>query len=485
MPASSPRRRIARLASIAGALLCAWPALAGDRPATPEGAQKLQALVAKYLPAGGAGLINVRPEGADYLVSVDLSALNGLFKASGANVSYDPAILTYKLTEQDDGKWRLVQGQFPKIVSRANDVVSAVDVTNSRLSLLVDPALAWWLSGSSGADKGVITIHGPAIDETIDFGAAKGGYTTNVKPDGAVSTGLTDEIDDIGVKVAVIGQDGSPVNVSGRLDKASFNAGADGLQTRKIFDLWGLLAAHSADLPQHEGELKDLLRAIAAPGLKLAEGGQATKALIASPYGAIALASFKAAVGVDNSGPQSAIETAFGIEGLSLPVGLAPPGAADLLPSKIDVTATLKGIDITAAANEAIAGMHLTADGPVISDADAARVSTALLGAGPLRLEVGPSHIIAPAIDADFHGALRYSIGKPSGSVTVRMRGFDKTMAAVKALGPEVQTKAMPALAMAKGLAKTEDDGSLSWVVELGEDRSIKVNGIPLGRAPE
>ena len=102
-----------------------------------------------------------------------------------------------------------------------------------------------------------------------------------------------------------------------------------------------------------------------------------------------------------------------------------------------------------------------------------------------MRLEVAPSHIVAPAIDADFHGALRYSIGKPSGSVTIHMRGFDKTIAAIKALGPDVQTKAMPALAMAKGLAKTEDDGSLSWLVELGEDRSIKVNGIPLGRAPE
>ena len=38
---------------------------------------------------------------------------------------------------------------------------------------------------------------------------------------------------------------------------------------------------------------------------------------------------------------------------------------------------------------------------------------------------------------------------------------------------------------MAKGLAKTESDGSLSWLVELGENRSIKINGVPLGRAPE
>ena len=133
MPASSPRRRIARLAPIAGALLCAWPALAGTGPRPPRARKSCKPLSPNFCRrlAGDAGLINVRPEGADYLVSVDLSAFNSLFKASGANVSYDPAILTYKLTEQDDGKWRLVQGLFPKIVSRANDVVSTVDVTNS------------------------------------------------------------------------------------------------------------------------------------------------------------------------------------------------------------------------------------------------------------------------------------------------------------------------------------------------------------------
>ena len=43
----------------------------------------------------------------------------------------------------------------------------------------------------------------------------------------------------------------------------------------------------------------------------------------------------------------------------------------------------------------------------------------------------------------------------------------------------------MPALALAKGLGKSEDDGSLSWLVELDPDRSMKVNGIPFGKAPD
>ena len=58
-------------------------------------------------------------------------------------------------------------------------------------------------------------------------------------------------------------------------------------------------------------------------------------------------------------------------------------------------------------------------------------------------------------------------------------------MAAVKALGPDIAAKAMPALALAKGLAKSESDGSLSWLVELKPDRSMMVNGIPFGKAPD
>jgi hypothetical protein len=483
----SPSRRTARLL-LAGALLAGCPALAADKPATPDGARQLQSFLEKYLPASpadGPALVTVRPDGGDYSVSADLNALANLIKPKDASVSYDPPNLTYKLTEQDDGNWRLTQDSFPKVVSRAGDIATAVDIAGSRLALLIDPALAWWRSGSASAEKGVVAMHGPAINEIIDFGAVNGEYTTTVKPDGSVSSAIADEIDDIGLKITQVDPDRKPQSVSGRLGKAAFHVGLDGLKSRKVFDLWSLVATHRADIAEHEAELKGLLKEILAPGLKVAEGGEASNALISSPYGAIAFAGVKVAVGVDNSGPQSAIEAAVGLEGLSLPVALAPPGAADLTPSKIDVAMTLKGIDITAAINEAIADMHLGGGGPMISDEDSAKVSEALLGAGPMRLEVAQSRIVAPSIDADFQGSLQYAVGRPSGSMTIHMHNFDKTMAAFKALGPDMEVKAIPALAMAKGLAKTESDGSLTWVVELGGDRSINVNGIPLGRAPD
>ena len=485
---SRSRRRFA-LASLAAAALCAFPALAADRPATPEGADALRALIAKYLPAAQAGaspLVTVTPQGSDYLISADLSALNDLLKETGA--SYDPATIVYKAIEQDDGNWRVMMDSLPRIVFHSKEANGSLELTNFRSTALISPAIAWLLSGAATLDKGALQIQTPKLEEAVDFGPVQENVTTTVIGDGSVSTVVKEDISDIGFKATGVGRNDAPVNISGRSDKALIDVGVDGFKSRRAFDLWGLLASHPAraDLATHEPELKSMLRELAAPGLKFAEGIEAQKTLVTSSIGAITLADAKYQLGAANAGPQSAISLGVSAEGLSLPVGLLPAGAGDLTPSKIDVAATLKGVDLAAAANEWISDLSLQGDGPVISDRDEDKVEAALLSAGPVRIEFAPSHVVAPAIDADFTGVIRFDHGKPaSASMTVHMRGFDKTMAAVKALGPDVAGKAMPALALAKGLGKSESDGSLSWLVELTPDRSMMVNGIPFGKAPD
>ena len=145
---SRSRRRFA-LASLAAAALCAFPALAADRPATPEGAEALRALIAKYLPAAQAGaspLVTVTPQGSDYLISADLSALNDLLKETGA--SYDPATIVYKAIEQDDGNWRVMMDSLPRIVFHSKEANGSLELTNFRSTALISPAIAWLLSGA-------------------------------------------------------------------------------------------------------------------------------------------------------------------------------------------------------------------------------------------------------------------------------------------------------------------------------------------------
>ena len=107
-----------------------FSALAGDKPATPEGADALKAFIAKYLPAAQAGatpLVTVKPKGSHYLVSADLSALNALLAETG--VSYDPANIVYQAVEQDDGNWRVAMDSLPRIGFHSDDATGA---SNSR-----------------------------------------------------------------------------------------------------------------------------------------------------------------------------------------------------------------------------------------------------------------------------------------------------------------------------------------------------------------
>jgi hypothetical protein len=483
------RRGLASL-SLAAAVLWTFPALAGDKPATPEGADALRALIAKYLPAAQAGatpLVTVKPEGSHYLVSADLSALNALLAETG--ISYDPAVIVYQAIEQDDGNWRVAMDSLPKIGFHSKDATGAIELTNFRSAALISPAVAWLLSGSANIDKGTFQVQNPKITQTIDFGPVQETIATNVGGDGSVSTQVKEEIAELGLKAAGAGdgENESPVNFSGRAEKALISLGVDGFKSRKAFDLWGLLAAHPAraDLAAHEAELKGLLKDLAAPGLKLDEGLEAQKTVITASLGAIAVGNFKYQLGAANAGPQSAIDLSVSADGLSLPVGLLPPNADALTPNKIDISAKLKGIDISAAANEWISDLSLQGDGPLLSDDNAAKVEAAFISSGPVQIEFAPSHVVAPAVDADFAGLIRLDHNKPTAAITIHARSFDKTMAAVKDLGPDIAGRAMPGLALAKGLAKSESDGSLSWLVELDAQRSIKINGIPFGKAPE
>ena len=474
--------------SLAAAALWAFPALAADKPATPEGADALKALIAKLLPAAQAGtspLVTVTVEGSHYLISADLSALNALLAETG--ISYDPAAIVYQAVEQDDGNWRVAMDSLPRIAFHSKDSSGSVDLTNFRSTALVGPAVAWLLSGSASADKGTLQLQNQKLNQSIDFGPVQESIATNVGDDGSVSTQVKEEVTELALKAASVGATDPPVNFSGRAEKALINLGVDGFKSRKAFDLWSLLAAHPArpDLASHEAELKGLLKELAAPGLKVDEGIEAQKTIVTASLGAIALADVKYQLGAANAGPQSSINFSVSADGLSLPVGLLPPNAGALTPSKIDVAATLKGIDIAAAANEWISDLSLQGEGPVLSDDNADKVEAAFLSAGPVQIEFAPSHIVAPAVDADFAGVIRLDHNKPTGAITIHARGFDITMVAVKGLGPDVAAKTMPALALAKGLAKSESDGSLSWLVELDAERSIKVNGIPFGKAPE
>ncbi|HYA72343.1 MAG TPA: DUF2125 domain-containing protein [Roseiarcus sp.] len=493
-----PRRALLLATAALGALSVG--ASAKDLPATPEGAKKVSAFLETFVgkPAAGAtSSIVVTPESADYLVAVDIGALAAPLKSAG--VSYDAAVLKFKAIEQDDGAWRIEQSDFPTVVAHSKRADTPVDstiaVTGLKTVLVIDPAISWVRSGQGSGDKVSVRTHGPGIEQTVDFGPLQATATSKASADGALSTNVQESVGAFGLTMTVdpkaasqgANPDAKPVAIAAQADGAAVELKLDGVKPRPLLDLWAFLVAHPSrpELAANEAQLKTLLTAALASPLSLDENFAMKKLTVQTPQGPLAFDGVKAGIGGAAAGSASRFEERFSASGLTLPPGLVPAMFHDLVPTSFDVGFKVSGFDLTAASAEAIADMHLAGDAPPISEEDNAKVWAKLTGAGPALIDIPPSHVVAPQLDIAFEGRVRYQQGaKPSGTFTVHMRNFEKTQAALKGLGPETEKKLVPVLAMAKGLAKTDGDGALTWVGELGADGMMKVNGLPLGKAP-
>jgi hypothetical protein len=493
MPVRQPRfplRAVALAAAASTALAAA--AWAKDLPPTPEGAQKISAFFAAYLgKAAAPSAIVVTPEASDYAVSFDLAQLTAPLKALG--VTYDPATIPYKLVEQDDGAWRVAIADFPPIVVHHKDRSTTIAFAGYHGEYVVDPAIAWFRSGAAGADKLSMKTSGPHSEGSVETGALQASLTGSAQAggDGAVSSAVQESVADVAATFTFAKADAQadpaakPVSITARLDKASVDAALEGLNSRAALDLWAFLAAHPsrAEMAADEAKLKTLLTSALAGRLAVKETISAEKATAQLPQGAVAFDAAKLGFGGE-TGAAGGFEEHFSVDGLTLPSGLVPALYRGFVPSSLDVGFKASGFDVAAASAEAIADLHLAGDAPPISSEDGDKIRAKLIGPAGATIDIPPSRFVASALDLSFQGQVRFQDAKPAGTVTIRLRSFDQTQAAVKALGPEAEKKLIPFLAMAKGLGKAETDGALTWAIELAADGMMKINGLPLGKAP-
>jgi len=410
-------------------------------------------------------------------------------------VSYDAATITYKVYAQDDGSWRVEQSDFPPLVGHQTTpqgtVDSTINLSGLKSSFILDPALGWTRSGDGHVDKLSMLAHAPGIQESFDFASIVATISGQAGPDGAVKQSARETFGPIGFNLLVDPKLAQPHSITeakafpitGGVQSGSVAIYLDGLKTKPLLDAWAYAVAHPS--PANDPNFKTLLTSLAATQPSFSENVQMKALTINAPQGKIVMDDARFDIGATAAGPASHFDQHFVASGLSLPETLAPAIFRDLVPTSFDIAYKLSGIDINAAAVEAIAEMKSSDQGVTLSPEDKGKVFAKLFGPGPLLIDVSRSHVVAPQLDLTFEGQIQYSKGgKPTGKFTVHMRDFDKTLAATKGLGPDAEKQLVPAFAMAKGLAKTDADGSLSWVGEMTTDGMMKVNGMPLGKAP-
>lgn len=500
------RTRIARRAALASCVALAAlsaSAFAKDLPPSPDSAAKLQAFLATYL--GKQAPAAITPADPGFWVAFDLAALAAPVKAAG--FAFDPATLKYHVVEQDDGLWRAELSSFPTMVAhihtqesgRAVDATETISANGAKGQALIDPAIGFWRNVAGEADNLNVEATLPGVDEKFQFGGMKVNGTGQAGADGAVSAtmaqtaatvGFKIDVDPKAIKAAKGGADApaadvQPYSVTAAANQLSADIKLDGLKTHPLLDLWAFLVAHPTrpELAANEAAFKSLLIAALASQAKIEETASVNKIATQIPQGQVTIDSAK--VGASGAlGPTGAFGEHFEANGLALPADLIPAPFAGFAPTAFAIGFRVSGFDVASASAEMVADLHLAGDGAAISPDDAAKIRAKLVGPDGIVIDIEPSHVLAPLLDISFDGHIVYKGAKATGKLTVHMRNFDKTQAALKTLGPEVEKKAAPMLAMAKGLAKTDGDGSLTWVGEIGADGVMKVNGLPLGKSP-
>jgi hypothetical protein len=478
--------RAQKIGFLASFLACApcgatW---ASDVAPTADGAQALQSALAAYL---GAAALKVSAEGDHYSLLIDFIKLLAPLADQGVKIDIAPRAMN--VTQQSEGTWRLAADAYPPFTLHFKDGDLSAHYDGYNLVGVFDPAISGFRDAKINADKIGFQLHSSEIDETGQVGPFRA-TLTGAPAAAGLDAVVHEDVNDLSFTATskktdtAGGAPPAPVNI--RLAPLVVDIKVDNLRARQLLDLWAFLVAHQtrADVATHQDELKAKLTRLLPVADAIDESFSAQKLVVDSAKGPLIIDTVKGRFAADHFPAKASNEVHIAIGGISPPPGLAPPGMQPLLPTSIDIGVKVNGYDYLAAAAEAIKDLDFAGEGPIIPEGDRPKI-TALMVAGPIGVTILPSRILAQQLDLSFEGDLQIAGGRPVGKITIKARDFDKTMAAVKSAGPLATPQVVAGLTMARGLAKADSDGSLVWVAEYSADGVMKLNGLPLGKAPQ
>ncbi len=286
------------------------------------------------------------------------------------------------------------------------------------------------------------------------------------------------------VKVPMAQPGSVPMDITITAETGTQDGTIKGMKAQAIYRLIAWFVAHPSEaaIKANQVELKSLVSA----GLPLFENVTATGALqnlsVTTPIGPVGIAKLGFDIGFNGIVADGMLHEGFRVEGVSLPPGLVPPFAADLVPQSFSFDFKVSDFNLADPARMLLDMMNLNEAKPTTPEENA-KLLTALLPKGAVEISVGPSKVTAKLYDLDFEGAMTAGpVGVPLGAATIKAKGLDDVMKVLQTAPPEMAGQAIPAVIAAKGMAKTEADGSLSWKIENTISGTLLVNGIDISK---
>ena len=462
------------------------PALAAA--ATAEEAQRLTGVFQTYL-GEEPGVVMVTPANESYDVKIDLAPLIAKIKQPNFSAEISPFVM--KLTDQGGGIWLVTQDSPLSYSARVpGQLEMTVKAGAMKGSAVFDQKVSAFTSSTYDiADFSVDeTITTPETTMHVAYDIKAMHYETASKPAGAdtldgtfhwAMSGLTET-----VKIPALQPGNMPMDITVTAETGTQDGTITGMKAQAIYRLIAWFVAHPSEeaIKANQIELKSLISA----GLPLFENVTAKGALqnlsVTTPVGPVGIANLGFDLGVNGVVADGMLHEGFRAEGVSLPPGLVPPFAADLVPQSFSLDFKVSDFNLADPAKMLLDMMNLNETKPTTPEENV-KLLTALLPKGAVEISVGQSKVTAKLYDLDFEGAMTAGpVGVPLGTATIRAKGLDDVMKALQAAPPEMTGQAIPAVIAAKGMAKTEADGSLSWKIENTISGTVLVNGIDVSK---
>ena len=463
------------------------PALAAA--ATPEEAQRLTGVFQTYL-GREPGVVMVTPAGEAYDVKIDFAPLIAKFKQPNFSAEVSPVVM--KLTDQGGGKWLVTQDSPYSIAVgvRGGWTVTA-RIGSMKATSVFDENLAAFVSSTT--DFTDISLN--EIISTPESGYTQVAYHIgSLRYESSATASETDGVDSsthatltgFVERVTVRGLPGVlvPTDIKVTADAAESNMSFKGLRNRSLYHLIGWFVAHPSQetIKTNAAELKAILSASLPLFENLSGKGTYRNISITTPMGPVGLASVGYDINLNGIVADGSFHESLTFDGLTLPPGFVPSFATDLIPHSFTLDFKIAEFNLADPAKMLLEIMNFNESKPLTPEENA-KLLTALLPKGAVEISMGPSKVTAKLYDVDFEGRMTAGpVGVPLGAATIRAKGLDDVMKALQAAPPEMIGNALPAIIAAKGMAKTEADGSLSWKIENTISGGVLVNGIDVSK---
>lgn len=475
-------------ASLLISLLSVWAVPAHADPVSADGAQKVEQGIASVFGPLAAKALTVTPDGDRYKLQWDLHALfqgNSTFSVTPVGAS---AVVHY-LKPLGGALWQIDE-QDPPLQYHLNmntgQMHQVADVSAEAIQggAIYDTDLGFYRQAKASVRNLREHTESPLAAGNLFLSTMDVTASGTPSKDGGVD--VMETLSMTGLSDAVVAKRGPSFTMVARSAEAKVSVKA--LRAKELTQV-ASFAFNNFDKLQTSPDIRNQLLGTLANAMpivgELGEDIVAKGVSIRTAQGAVALDELHYGIHFGGVSQDSSFDFTLHGSGVTVPeqiAGLADAG--DIIPKEVSLAFGVRNLDIEDVVKAALKPRD-AGSSSATNEADAKYLRENFVRDGKLTMVLRDFSAHSSLYDLQAQGSLTQDLknqNAASGEADITMVNYDKTLSFLQANASKVKGfgQAATALQFARGMAKVNADGALTWSVELTDDNHVYVNGAKL-----